>query len=1345
MKRFYIDGLIRTLAMALLALLPTMTLADDEYSEALKQTEEEFQAVRTTVQETKKEFDDFVTKYQEYEDAVFSQDPEKGIELARRLFKLDKNQTDAAKEKLSQLREMFNTLDKNGIKSKLKAASEKLEFADKVMGEVDNVWQFSKKFDPANAKDNPTYGLRLIGELLTDGASKMESIPLVGQILGPWIKAYGEVAGDFANALDRLGKKIENFRGGSLCGQYGYKQDQQAAFEEENPGGEDCLTYFAYGGFPRLRGEAYEGNKKYFLFDPSNDRGYFSPLGTTDKVYNWHGLLLERRALDPDWLAGRSNSLKPEVERRASEYYKLFSGWRFKTGEGWQLIEELGLYEDAYFYGRLDEETFVANYILDKKHNAAIRKIMEEYEKYVLLAGTVFEITQDGKQVAQDVEVVATLDGSSHSTRTDSDGDWQLVMEARVGASIEQVYSKDGFEDARRTGKMHKKEITGLLVTLEKEAAEVTITGTVTVKESKDAAATPAEGATVSASSSGAASLGSATTGGNGSYALVVKAAEGVEIELSASKGKASGSASVTIASEAHSGVDITMVPVSDDADTVKWNINVTVNDANGKPLPGATVSGGPSAVTTGADGTAAVGPISVESMPFTVTLTASVEAVDGTTMSTSETVEYTGSSPSSATMTIGVETAEPVTIFGRVTDANNVGMGGAVVTAGTASATTGGDGSFTLGPIDMFVNTSIEVGASYSDGTDSYASSPKTVTYDGTNKNLSAVLVIDVESFQDVTFTGRVVDLDGKGLSGASVMCGSATATTDASGSYSVGPVNVKLGEAVTISATLTVDGEAVAGQTTVTPMKETATAPSITLDIVQEVTYQVSITGSVVDDEGNGVGGATVSAGGVTASTGGAGSYSLPSFEAVENDVVVISATSTDADGNSIAGQTSVTVTGEALSAADIVLSSAAGQTAMVTVSGRVRTSDGHPIMGANVSLAGVSTTTGGSGEFTLPAVELEIGQPVSVLASTYNDEGDPVSGSSSVTPSGPKASANISIKMDKPVDEDQDDDDEDIDDLISDLEDGDGIDVAATMSQFRMVVADLDGLAADFYDDCDHVAQLIREQQEEVCQSSSASYALSSANSTLSIYSGTLSGLFGIYADLSAAAASDPTAVNMGSVDAAFDRVVDRENAMEARLNSVRAEYRSYKCDEDEAETDADQYADDEQDADDAEGGLADGGGQEVCGDDIDNDGDGEIDECDAGCCDKNVQVTVSDCGNLADDVFLVLVDGATVGVTPKGAANVFNMELEPGNHTITVRCLDDGADPRGSDPLNPGTVCVTAVVVGTDAGLGGGLVEVPYGTEKHFTITVPEGPAQGAPIYFDRSSFRGLEGN
>ncbi|MCK9995204.1 MAG: hypothetical protein KAH56_02870, partial [Candidatus Krumholzibacteria bacterium] len=177
-------------------------VAGDEYREAVRQTEEEWQAVRKTLEEGKTALDDLQKNYKEYHDAVFSDAPEKGLELARILFKLDKSATGAAEAKVQAMRNMFTEMDNAGITDKLGAASQYLDTANNFAGEVENLWQFTRKFDPDHAKDNPTYGLRLIGSLLSESASKMEAIPLVGQVLGKWVKAYGEVAEDFANALD---------------------------------------------------------------------------------------------------------------------------------------------------------------------------------------------------------------------------------------------------------------------------------------------------------------------------------------------------------------------------------------------------------------------------------------------------------------------------------------------------------------------------------------------------------------------------------------------------------------------------------------------------------------------------------------------------------------------------------------------------------------------------------------------------------------------------------------------------------------------------------------------------------------------------------------------------------------------------------------------------------------------------------------------------------------------------------------------------------------------------------------------------------------------------------------
>jgi hypothetical protein len=185
---------------------------------------------------------------------------------------------------------------------------------------------------------------------------------------------------------------------------------------------------------------------------------------------------------------------------------------------------------------------------------------------------------------------------------------------------------------------------------------------------------------------------------------------------------------------------------------------------------------------------------------------------------------------------------------------------------------------------------------------------------------------------------------------------------------------------------------------------------------------------------------------------------------------------------------------------------------------------------------------------------------------------------------------------------------------------------------------------------------------------------------------------------------------------------------------------AAYAAYECDEDKAETDEGDRADNEEDPDDVATGAGEGGGVEVCGDGIDNDGDNEIDECDAGCCDKSVQITVTDCGPAADDVFLVAVDGGDVGVTPKGAANTFNVDLSPGNHSVTITCLDDGGEPLGADI---GTVCVSIVIYGGPA-IGGDEILIAYGGSADVGFYVPEGPAAATVNrLFDGSSLRDAE--
>lgn len=1126
---------------------------DEEYAEAMQQTEDEFNAFQQTMEQGSAKLKNMKEEYQKWEDAVFSQNPEKGIQLAKKLFNLTDDQTDEAKKKVWALRDMFNQLDANGLKTKLESAVETMEKANGIAKEVQGVWQFARKFNPANAKDKPTYGLRMIGDILKEGSDKMKSVPLVGQILGHWVGAYAEVTGDFANALDRLSKKIQDFRQGALCGQSGVWMEAQQAFfkaQREAPqyGGEDCLTYFSVQQFPRIHGMVFAGNANYFLYDPPTCRGYFSPKGMTEQVYDWFEMLIRPRRMTADWLANRSRSIKPETIERARRYAALFVGWANRTDKGWELIEKLGRLADAEELAEIGEEPFVANYLLDDDFHQSVEAIIKVYDEHVFAAGTVREEEGGEEKAASGAQVTFVLDGQTATATTDAGGQYEVVMTGKVGGSVEVTVSKPGFDEIKRTGSWPEKVVLGYNFTLGKEAETFTISGL--VYDTSGGQTQPVAGASVSASSSEEGQLGSVVTGADGAYSLIVTVPQGVVVNVSATKDGASAANSTVSSGGAKAGLDIMLnMAAADEGGAAEWTITVTVVDANGLPLPNAVVSGGPTEVTTDASGIAVVGPIPTGNIPegeqLSVTLSATVTATGDVKVSgTAATVIFEGVATSAVTLSIPVEIPVDVTITGLVTDANGVGIEGAAVTVtdGPSSAT-GGAGGYTLGPIPMTANQTVTINAAKTEGSDTYSGSPVTVAFDGRTKTLSApTIVLSVGQFQQVTITGRVIDADGK-------------------------------------------------------------------------------------------------------------------------------------------------------------------------------------PIEGATVSVGGVSTASGGGGQFTLPSFEHELGKPVTVDAVVTVHGGTTVSGSAAVTPKSQNASVTIAVQVEQ-VPEDE------LDDLISDLEEDidDAGDRAAKVAQFKAAVAELDGLAASFRRQADFYDQRVRElavqaavNPQVICGSQDISYALAQAQQGMDMYSTALAALPNTYADVVAAFASDPFAAEMELVDAEFSRVYDQKDAIESRYASMLGSYALYECDKDNADTDAGQIAQDGADPDDIEGGAAGGGGVEVCDDGIDNDGDGEIDECDAGCCDKNVQVTVSDCGTAADDIFEVAIDGAVVGLTPKGAANTFNTELRPGGHSVTITCLDDGGVPPGSDI---GTACVTIVIYGNQV-IGGSGLSIAYGGSSTVGFDVPVG--------------------
>ena len=156
-------------------------------------------------------------------------------------------------------------------------------------------------------------------------------------------------------------------------------------------------------------------------------------------------------------------------------------------------------------------------------------------------------------------------------------------------------------------------------------------------------------------------------------------------------------------------------------------------------------------------------------------------------------------------------------------------------------------------------------------------------------------------------------------------------------------------------------------------------------------------------------------------------------------------------------------------------------------------------------------------------------------------------------------------------------------------------------------------------------------------------------------------------------------------------------------------MESELNAYGCDLQEVEQLGDQIAENEADPDViAAGGT---GAVEICGDGIDNDGDGLLDEdCDAQG-NFNVTIILFDSGNAADDIFDLSVTGqGNLGSTPEGSSRTYPLALSPGDYVATVFVT--------SAPDNIGTYTITiaegdrVLASSTGAPAQGASINIPF---------------------------------
>ena len=196
------------------------------------------------------------------------------------------------------------------------------------------------------------------------------------------------------------------------------------------------------------------------------------------------------------------------------------------------------------------------------------------------------------------------------------------------------------------------------------------------------------------------------------------------------------------------------------------------VTNPSGAPILGASVTFGGNGAITGTDGA-----FTLQAAAGSGTLTASLAGYT----SASETVSLTAGATTQAA-TLQLAPVSPGNVTGLVVNGGGTGLAGVGVSAAGLSTTSSADGSYTLNNLPAGSTT---ISASLS----GFQSASATVTVVAAATTAVPNIVLASGSG---TITGTVKNTSGTAISGASVGFGGGSATTDASGAYTLAGVPV-------------------------------------------------------------------------------------------------------------------------------------------------------------------------------------------------------------------------------------------------------------------------------------------------------------------------------------------------------------------------------------------------------------------------------------------------------------------------------------------------------------------------------------------------------------------------
>lgn len=288
-----------------------------------------------------------------------------------------------------------------------------------------------------------------------------------------------------------------------------------------------------------------------------------------------------------------------------------------------------------------------------------------------------------------------------------------------------------------------------------------------------------------------------------------------------------------------------------------------------------------------------------------------------------------------------------------------------------------------------------------------------------------------------------------------------------------------------------------------------------------------------------------------------------------------------------------------------------------------------------------------------------------------------------------------------------------DEALEEVIEDGEDAlcDEESLLASLARLDEIVASGNRMAANFRATVNKFMKEINDQNSNVCENTIIAAAFASAKDQQAEYQLLVDEATSLSTDLileSSLCPLEEVEIDINSILQKISQLGPTQGEMDDGLSLMDDQLQQQSCDTQEVEDQGDTIAE----RDDPEVIQAGGtGATEICGDGIDNDGNGLIDDGCAGASNFNVTISLYDSGNLADDVFGLSVSGqGNLGNTPEGGLRVYPLRLSPGSYVATITVI--------KAPDNQGTYTISIMegsqVLNSSTGSPsqGAVIDVPF---------------------------------